>query len=90
MQAYTNVLSTFNSGGGIGGLVTAISLVPYGNIQIDIYEGASKFEVIGAGLFLWGSCIEVCKKLGIEERLTAIAPGIDGMISGEMIVESFG
>ncbi|GJJ13749.1 hypothetical protein Clacol_008005 [Clathrus columnatus] len=62
-------------GGGIGGLMLAIALAPYKDIEINIYEGASKFETIGAGLAIWGAAVQAFKKLGIEERLSTIAPG---------------
>ncbi|GJJ16131.1 hypothetical protein Clacol_010411 [Clathrus columnatus] len=64
-------------GGGIGGLIFAIALAPYKDISIDIYESASKFETIGAGLAVWGEGVQAFKKLGIEERLLSIAPGVE-------------
>lgn len=64
-------------GGGIGGLFFAIALAPFRHIQIDIYEGAAKFETIGAGLGIWGDSVTACRKLGIEERLMTIAPGVE-------------
>lgn len=58
-------------------MLCAIALAPYEDIQIDIYEGAAKFETIGAGLALWGESITVFKKLGIYERLLATAQVLD-------------
>lgn len=42
-----------SSGGGIGGLTCALALSQYGDIDVDIYEGASRFAEVGAGFGLW-------------------------------------
>ncbi|RFU76302.1 salicylate hydroxylase [Trichoderma arundinaceum] len=44
-------------GGGIGGLALAIGLQQYNHIQIKIYEAASKFSEIGAGVFFGANSI---------------------------------
>ncbi|KAF8589914.1 FAD/NAD(P)-binding domain-containing protein [Ramaria rubella] len=62
-------------GGGIGGLTLALALAPYRDLTINIYEAATRFEEIGAGLAIWGRGVAALKKLGLEERLRAIAPG---------------
>ncbi|KAH6605468.1 hypothetical protein Trco_007175 [Trichoderma cornu-damae] len=44
-------------GGGIGGLALAIGLQQYSQIRIKIYEAASKFSEIGAGVFFGANSI---------------------------------
>jgi salicylate hydroxylase len=53
----------------------ALALTPYPDITVDIYEAATKFEEIGAGLAIWGRGVAALKKLGLEETLRSIAPG---------------
>ncbi|GJJ13755.1 hypothetical protein Clacol_008011 [Clathrus columnatus] len=72
------------SGGGIGGLMLAIALAPYKDIEINIYEGTSKFEKIGADLAIWDAAVQAFKKLGIEEQLSTIAPGHEDKSSFEL------
>ncbi|KAH9988531.1 salicylate hydroxylase [Russula vinacea] len=55
------------SGGGIGGLTLAFALSKSPNISIDVYEAASKFTEIGAGITLWWRTRQVLKSLGLEE-----------------------
>lgn len=38
------------SGAGIGGLTCAVALSKYPDIQVDVYEAATKFGEIGAGV----------------------------------------
>ncbi|KAF8526225.1 FAD/NAD(P)-binding domain-containing protein [Hysterangium stoloniferum] len=64
-------------GGGIGGLTLALALARYADLQLEIYEGATKFEEIGAGLALWGRSVQALKKLGLEPKLRRISPGSD-------------
>jgi len=68
------------SGGGIGGLTLAFALSKSPEIQVDVYEAASKFTEIGAGIALWWRTRQVLKSLGLEEdivRLLAFRPGED-------------
>ncbi|KAH0492024.1 hypothetical protein TgHK011_003421 [Trichoderma gracile] len=44
-------------GGGIGGLALAIGLQQHGHIRTKIYESASKFSEIGAGVFFGANAI---------------------------------
>ncbi|KAM0263211.1 hypothetical protein ACHAQJ_001366 [Trichoderma viride] len=44
-------------GGGIGGLALAIGLQQYSHIRIKIYEAASEFSEIGAGVFFGANSI---------------------------------
>jgi salicylate hydroxylase len=67
-------------GGGIGGLTLAFSLSKSPDISVDVYEAASKFTEIGAGISLWWRTRQVLKSLGLEEdviRLLPVRPGKD-------------
>jgi NAD(P)-binding Rossmann-like domain len=68
------------SGGGIGGLTLAFALSKSPDISVDVYEAASKFTEIGAGITLWWRTRQVLKSLGLEEdviRLLTVPPGQD-------------
>jgi salicylate hydroxylase len=68
------------SGGGIGGLTLAFALSKSSDISVDVYEAASKFTEIGAGITLWWRTRQVLKSLGLEEdviRLLTVPPGQD-------------
>ena len=41
------------SGAGIGGLVLAVALMQYPNIDVEIFEGASRIGEVGAGIGVW-------------------------------------
>ncbi|EKM51446.1 uncharacterized protein PHACADRAFT_263582 [Phanerochaete carnosa HHB-10118-sp] len=58
-------------GGGIVGLAFAISLAKCGaqNIEVDIYESASAFGQVGAGMGFWPRIWENMRLLGLEEDL---------------------
>ena len=74
------------SGGGVGGLTLAYALSKSPDICIDVYEAASKFTEIGAGIGIWWRTRQVLKSLGLEEdviRLLTFHPGQDrGEIGG--------
>jgi hypothetical protein len=66
------------SGGGVGGLTLAFALSKSPDIRVDVYEAASKFTEIGAGIGLWWRTRQVLKSLGLEEdvvRLLSFRPG---------------
>ena len=68
------------SGGGVGGLTLAYALSKSPDICIDVYEAASKFTEIGAGIGIWWRTRQVLKSLGLEEdviRLLTFRPGQD-------------
>jgi 2-polyprenyl-6-methoxyphenol hydroxylase-like FAD-dependent oxidoreductase len=52
------------SGGGIGGLATAIGLRKAG-FNVAVFEKASKLREEGAGLSLWSNAIRALEKLGL-------------------------
>ncbi|KAI0290583.1 salicylate hydroxylase [Russula brevipes] len=65
-------------GGGVGGLTLAFALSKSPDIRVDVYEAASKFTEIGAGIGLWWRTRQVLKSLGLEEdvvRLLSFRPG---------------
>ena len=68
------------SGGGIGGLTLAYALSKSPDIRIDVYEAASKFTEIGAGIAVYWRTRQVLKSLGMEEdviRLLTVRPSED-------------
>jgi salicylate hydroxylase len=64
-------------GGGIGGLTTALSIATYcPNLpakSITVYEQASKYKEIGAGVSIGVSAGKVLQKLGVYEATNAIS-----------------
>jgi salicylate hydroxylase len=68
------------SGGGVGGLTLAYALSKSPDIRIDVYEAASRFTEIGAGIGVWWRTRQVLKYLGLEEdiiRLLSFRPSQD-------------
>ncbi|EKM51447.1 uncharacterized protein PHACADRAFT_187949 [Phanerochaete carnosa HHB-10118-sp] len=65
-------------GGGIVGLAFAISLAKSGaqNIEVDIYESASAFGQVGAGMGFWPRIWESMRLLGLEEDLKPLASSV--------------
>jgi NAD(P)-binding Rossmann-like domain len=64
----------FHSGGGIGGLALAFALSKSPDISVDVYEAASQFTEIGAGISLWWRARQVLKLLGLEEDIIRLLP----------------
>lgn len=65
-------------GGGIGGLFCALSIHHHcsstgANVQIDVYEQASQYKEIGAGVGIGINAARLIHKLGIGDRLNSIA-----------------
>lgn len=56
-------------GGGVGGLILAYALSKCPDIQIDVYEGASRFSEIGVGIGIWWRPWQILKSLGLEDDL---------------------
>ncbi|KAL1700466.1 hypothetical protein EV121DRAFT_167083, partial [Schizophyllum commune] len=57
-------------GAGIGGLVAALCLARYPDIDVTVYEGASRLAEVGSGIGFWLSkAREILKRLGLEEEL---------------------
>ena len=59
-------------GGGIGGLTTALAFGARG-FDVHLFEQASHFGEIGAGIQLSPNCVRVLFALGLEQRLRNIA-----------------
>ncbi|KAI0792521.1 hypothetical protein C8Q75DRAFT_804892 [Abortiporus biennis] len=60
-------------GGGIGGLTMALAISRCApDIDVDIYESASSFGEIGAGIGMWPRVWETMQFLGLEEDLKRI------------------
>ncbi|KZT00558.1 FAD/NAD(P)-binding domain-containing protein [Laetiporus sulphureus 93-53] len=60
-------------GGGVGGLTCAVALSRNNNIQVDIYEAASRFAEIGAGIGVWPRGMRVLQALGLDRELANVA-----------------
>ena len=74
------MFTPLSSGGGVGGLTLAYALSKSPDICVDVYEAASKFTEIGAGIGVWWRTRQVLKSLGLEEdviRLLTFCPGQD-------------
>lgn len=59
-------------GGGIGGLTAALALARQG-IQVEVFERASAFTELGAGIQLSPNCARVFDHLGLGADLAAVA-----------------
>jgi salicylate hydroxylase len=68
-------------GGGIGGLTTALSLATYSPelTNITVYEQASEYSEIGAGVGIGIQAGRVLQKLGVWEAANAISGGRNGI-----------
>src|ERR1700704_2061286 len=71
----THQLSIAIIGAGMGGLAAAATLRQVG-IDVQVYEQASRFARIGAGIQMMPNSMKVLRGIGIEERLreTSFAP----------------
>lgn len=69
---FQRFLTTAISGGGITGLAFAISLAKTGaNVDVDVYESASSFNEIGAGIGFSVRILEDLHFLGFSNDLEA-------------------
>ena len=59
-------------GGGIGGVAAAVALHRAG-MEATVYERASAFREVGAGMMLWPNATRVLKELGLLERVAALS-----------------
>src|SRR5919205_2427139 len=68
------------SGGGIGGLVTAIALRQQG-IDVTILERTTELRPVGAGITLWINAMKALRRLGIADAIAEVGePALDGDI----------
>src|SRR5580692_4181008 len=66
----SRALSIAIVGAGMGGLATAAALKRVG-IDVMVYEQASQFARIGAGIQIGCNAMKVLRQLGLEQRLRA-------------------
>ena len=85
-------LSVAIVGAGMGGLAAAATLRRVG-IDVQVYEQASKFGRIGAGIQMMPNSMKVLRGIGVEDRLRKIAfapyshlnrDGVTGEVTGEL------
>src|ERR1700752_2334767 len=65
-------LSVAVVGAGMGGLAVAATLRQVG-IDVQVYEQATRFGRIGAGIQMMPNSMKVLRGIGVEERLRQIA-----------------
>ena len=71
------------SGGGVGGLTLAFALSRSPNIRVDVYEAASKFTEIGAGIVIQWRIRQILTCLGLEEDIFRLLPSRPGEDKGK-------
>src|SRR5215510_4730346 len=59
-------------GAGMGGLAAAATLRQVG-IDVDVYEQASRFARVGAGIQMMPNSMNVLRGIGLEDRLKQVA-----------------
>jgi 2-polyprenyl-6-methoxyphenol hydroxylase-like FAD-dependent oxidoreductase len=59
-------------GAGMGGLTAAATLRQTG-FEVQVYEQASRFARIGAGIQIMPNAMKVLRRIGVEERLRRVA-----------------
>ncbi|ALG09741.1 3-hydroxybenzoate 6-monooxygenase [Kibdelosporangium phytohabitans] len=77
-------------GGGIGGLATALAVARHGH-SVLVLERADRFGEIGAGIQLAPNGMHALERLGLEEKVRALAVNVDELrfmdgITGEHVV----
>jgi 6-hydroxynicotinate 3-monooxygenase len=78
-------------GAGLGGM-TAAGLLQKAGFSVDVYEQASAFSRIGAGIHFSANVMLVMRRLGIEQALSDIGLHPDAFVSrkwdtGEILFE---
>jgi salicylate hydroxylase len=68
-------------GGGIGGLFTALSLNWHckEKVQISVYEQASQYKEIGAGVGIGVNAAKLLHKIGLGDALNEISGNTEGI-----------
>ncbi|MES2412594.1 MAG: 3-hydroxybenzoate 6-monooxygenase [Pseudomonadota bacterium] len=67
------------SGGGIGGLTTAIALARRGQAS-EVFEQAEQFKEVGAGLQVGPNAFRIFETLGLAPQITKLATFPDAML----------
>ncbi|KAF9051103.1 FAD/NAD-P-binding domain-containing protein [Hymenopellis radicata] len=60
-------------GGGISGLCLAVILAQSPNITVAVYESASRFKEIGAGVMIWSRTWKILEALNLDSEFSQIA-----------------
>ncbi len=60
------------SGGGIGGLTAALALAQKG-VAVDLFEQATAFKEVGAGLQVGPNAFRIFNRLGLTDAISALA-----------------
>ena len=60
------------AGGGIGGVTAALCLLDAG-IDVELFERASVFNEVGAGIQISPNAVKVLERLGLRDELDAVA-----------------
>src|SRR5579884_3885297 len=69
------------SGGGIGGLVTAIALRRQG-MDVVVAERSADLRAEGAGLTLWINAMKALRRVGVADAVAAVGePALDGDVT---------
>jgi salicylate hydroxylase len=71
-------------GGGLGGLMAALCVHSFCGstaVKIDVYEQASEYKEIGAGVSLGRNTLRVIKQIGLYEQTYAMAGKTDSWLS---------
>ncbi|GLB41291.1 putative FAD binding domain containing protein [Lyophyllum shimeji] len=53
-------------GGGVGGLTFAVAMSRYANVEVEIFEAASEFSPIGAGIGIWPRVWKALTSIGLS------------------------
>ncbi|KAI0032990.1 hypothetical protein K488DRAFT_48695, partial [Vararia minispora EC-137] len=59
-------------GGGVGGLTLAYALAKCQDVRVDVYEAATRFAEIGAGVGLFWRTQRILTALGLRDAVTAL------------------
>jgi len=64
-----------HSGGGIGGLVLAITIGKFtnGDVQVDLYEAHDAITTNGAGIMISVRTMKVIEALGLSEEVSHVS-----------------
>jgi salicylate hydroxylase len=81
MSPYSSPFQIAIVGGGIGGLFTALSLNWHckEKVQISVYEQASQYKEIGAGVGIGVNAAKLLYKIGLGGALNEISGNIEGI-----------
>src|SRR5687768_13291000 len=69
----TKQLSIAIVGAGMGGLAVAATLRRAGFSKVAVYEQATRFTRLGAGIQMMPNSMKVLRGIGVEERLRRLA-----------------